>query len=366
MKKILSTMVIAILLLGSVNNAYAGTDEQQSSVKENKVEVVNDQDNSSIYSDLQSSNWAYKAVAAMSQKGIIKGYSDGKFRPSNEVTYGEFIKMALVAATNEDIGNSTSGNWAKSYYNKALWLKYFTNKDIKEEQLNYPIPRNDMALIISNVLGKLDIDNYEELENSLKDINSQTKNNESIIKAYASGIITGYLDNTFKPENKLTRAESATVIYRFIEPNKRVKPNLEVVSGDELETINFTMVDVSDYYDINTNPFKDGIKTMNFTDEAEYYEQPTGWNISIYKEFDGNTGLFDINTKSQYVYLVKDKKMYYCSYDINQNETNKAPEVNRFNMQNLNIREADYIVCVPKSGETDKYVKIIKNPLKTK
>ena len=68
----------------------------------------------------------------MSDKVIIKGYPDGSFRPDNTVTYGEFIKMALIAGTGRDEGNSTPGHWASNYYNKALELNYFTEYDHRQ------------------------------------------------------------------------------------------------------------------------------------------------------------------------------------------------------------------------------------------
>ena len=210
MKKLVSMMLMGTLIISTAAAAYAGSSS--------KI------DYKTTYTDLKSSNWAYEAVNTMSQKGIVKGYNDGSFKPGNVVTYGEFIKMALVAATGEDVGNSTKGNWATNYYNKALELKYFGNSDIKAEQLNNQIPRSNMALIVSSILGEKKIDNYDELESSLKDVNSTVKHDYDIVKAYASGIITGYEDSTFRPENTLTRAESATVIYRLVDESKRVLP----------------------------------------------------------------------------------------------------------------------------------------------
>ncbi len=206
-KKVLSIMLTAALLLGAWATSYAGTDTSEVS-----------------FSDLKSGNWAYKYVSPLTQKGIVKGYSDGTFKPNNTVTYGEFIKLCLVAKTGEDIGNAKMGNWAKSYYDKALELGYFGETKIKESDLNKPIPRGDMALIVSSVLGDVKIENYSKLEGDLHDVNPTVKNDYDIIKSYATGVITGYEDNTFKPEKTLTRAESSTVAYRLIEESARVLP----------------------------------------------------------------------------------------------------------------------------------------------
>ncbi|WP_206457881.1 S-layer homology domain-containing protein [Anaerovorax sp. IOR16] len=174
------------------------------------------------YKDLKTTNWAYESVKAMSDKDIIKGYPDKSFRPQNTVTYGEFIKMMVVAVTGEELTVADKPHhWAYNYYQKALELKLFEEADIDKSMLNQPISRKYMALIISNGLGKLDIENYSEIEKTVKDVDSKTKYDYHIIKSYATGILSGYTDQTFKPDGTLNRAESSLVIYRFIEPEKR-------------------------------------------------------------------------------------------------------------------------------------------------
>ena len=204
MKKLMITILTVIMILGTSAVSY-GKD----------------------YSDIKSSNWAYDAVNAMSEKTIVKGYPDGTFKPNNTVTYGEFIKMALIAATGEDVGNTTSGNWATSYYIKALELGYFTEYDISKESLNKQITRAHMALIISFILGDIKIENYDEIQKGITDITYKTQYEYDITKSYAKGILTGYTDKTFKPEKTLSRAEAATVIYRLVDEGKRVYPGTE-------------------------------------------------------------------------------------------------------------------------------------------
>ncbi|WP_206457931.1 S-layer homology domain-containing protein [Anaerovorax sp. IOR16] len=190
------------------------------------------------YKDLKTTNWAYESVKAMSDKDIIKGYPDKSFRPQNTVTYGEFIKMMVVATKDKDYELTVAEkphHWAYNYYQKALELKLFEEADIDKSMLNQPIPRNYMALIISNALGKTDIENYTEIEESVKDVDSKTKYDYHIIKSYATGILSGYTDRTFKPDGTLNRAESALVIYRFTEPEKRTPVTAESLKKDNAQ-----------------------------------------------------------------------------------------------------------------------------------
>ncbi|MDD3170045.1 MAG: S-layer homology domain-containing protein, partial [Eubacteriales bacterium] len=176
------------------------------------------------YTDVTSRHWAYEAVNAMSEKAIIKGYPDGSFLPDQRVTCGEFIKMALIAGTGEHAGNAAAGHWASNYYDKALAQNYFTAHDIGRPQLGSRITRGDMALIISAILGDMEIKNYTEIQSRIKDVTYETEHEYAITKAYAAGILTGYTNNTFQPQNTLSRAEAAAVIYRLVEESKRIPP----------------------------------------------------------------------------------------------------------------------------------------------
>lgn len=178
------------------------------------------------YADVKQGHWAYEAVSAMSDRSIIRGYPNGSFLPDNTITYGEFIKMALIAGTGEDVGNAASGHWASNYYDKALELKYFNSRDINKAYLGSRIPRGDMALIISSILGDTEMKNYDELQKGLTDVNYQTKHEYDITKSYAAGILTGYTDHTFRPDQTLSRAESATVIHRLVDGSKRKLPDV--------------------------------------------------------------------------------------------------------------------------------------------
>jgi len=49
------------------------------------------------FSDISETSWEYAAVSALQKKGIINGYNDGTFKPSNNVTRAEFAKIAYMA-----------------------------------------------------------------------------------------------------------------------------------------------------------------------------------------------------------------------------------------------------------------------------
>ncbi len=212
--------------LPAVSNTYA-TDEAAAT--------------KSQFSDLTKEHWAYGSIYRLAEAGIIAGFPDGRFKPEDTVTYGEYIKMAVMADSDQNMNfvntdetddtSSSNGNWAESYYETAQFKKYLTQNRITKKMLNYPISRRDMALIASAVIGKMAIDNYSEIQAGIKDIDPRTPDEYEITKAYASGVLNGYPDGTFKPDRTLTRAEAAISIERLMKVQSRENAILQEIEN---------------------------------------------------------------------------------------------------------------------------------------
>jgi hypothetical protein len=228
----------------------------------------------------------------------------------NTVTYGEFIKMALVAATGKDVGNSTSGNWAEGYYQEALNLGYFTEYDIKSNAMNKQITRGHMALIISAILGDVKIDQYDEIQKGITDVTFKTPYEYDITKAYATGILTGYPDKTFKQEKTLSRAEAAIVIHRLVDDSKRVVPGAvvetEPSTGEKEKTIDEMITNLRSFVTNNG-------RIDSALEEAETYEidedyEKYGLEVHENKGTKWVSIPDDVKNDLGRMYLIKDNK----------------------------------------------------------
>ena len=106
------------------------------------------------YTDVKGTDWYNNAISTLSNMGIIDGYPDGSFQPNAGITRAEFAKIAVsffkdnVRETMGDRFSDISGKWYTEYINLA----------------------NELA------------------------------------------IVNGYPDGTFRPDNKITRAEAMTIV----------------------------------------------------------------------------------------------------------------------------------------------------------
>ena len=173
------------------------------------------------FSDLNPNGWAYGNIMFLAEQGIINGYTDGTYKPENEVTRGEFLKLIMVALYDGnqyfEINNFGYGHWASMYAIEAARGGYLMNgTDITG--LNDPISRKEMVNILAKICIKNDIKILEEGAlikfSDVESLDDETKIYIDFVTA--NGLINGYTDGTFKADRTMTRAEVATVMTRFL------------------------------------------------------------------------------------------------------------------------------------------------------
>ncbi len=254
------------------------------------------------YKDVVQTHWAYDNISKLSETGLIKGYPDGSFRPSKEVTYGEFIKMVVLSSGKKDPAKTFNSkeitHWATAYYEEGLNNNYYSQGRIGANKLSRPIPRGDMALILSQMLGERNIEDHGEILDKIKDIDYRNPDEYHVVKIYDAGILTGYPDGTFRPGGTLSRAEAAAVITRFMDTKrKQLFPVPEPPAGKELMPIEDLIPNHEDFY-----PLKDA-EYYWITDNDPYtYEKMRNYfgtaGLYIYPEDRSRTVLFILGNKA--------------------------------------------------------------------
>ena len=175
------------------------------------------------FSDVLSTNWAYEYINYLSDNGIINGYQDDTFRPSNNVSRAEFIKLITSASKGEDYftyekERTFNYNWYDVYMNYALNNGFFT-KEVGYGVPNDFITRKEMIVILGKIAKTSHLIEYSELKEApFNDVDNifDDAEIEFVNYSYSSELIKGYEDGSFKPLNNMTRAEVATVIYNFV------------------------------------------------------------------------------------------------------------------------------------------------------
>lgn len=190
------------------------------------------------FSDVDSTAWYAENVQKLIQLGMLNGYPDGTFRPYDNISRSEFIKLAAIASEIPNTTPLTTTYWAEEYWrilNDAGILEMITADasgaqysepifHLNAAELEKPITRNEMAFIINGVLYMAYFENQMQLKDSgdsyanhIADYNSIDMTYRACVEqVYSKGILTGKDDTSFCGEDNLTRAEACTVLVRLL------------------------------------------------------------------------------------------------------------------------------------------------------
>lgn len=170
---------------------------------------------SPAYRDMSNHQPASGPVGFMSHHGQIKGFDDGTFRPYTNITRGEaavLIGRALgfsSAPAQTKFNDVPKSSFASGYINAAVEEKIISGFTDGTFRPGAHVTRAEMAILISKA--------YQLQAGQGKDFNdiqSSMAAYESIKALTASKITTGYSDGSFKPYNKMTRADFAVFLAR--------------------------------------------------------------------------------------------------------------------------------------------------------
>ena len=162
-----------------------------------------------------SEHWAEKEITALCEKGYITGFEDNTFRPGNKITRAELVTILgriLPDADSEseiEFSDVKENDWYYASVKKAVSLGIAQGADGKFMPHDY-ITREQLAVMVYRAV-KVD-ENAEIISFEDADTVSEYAK-DAVAYLYDSGIITGYEDNTFRPQNPVTRAEAAKILY---------------------------------------------------------------------------------------------------------------------------------------------------------
>ncbi len=167
------------------------------------------------------------AVGANRNANYVAGYEDGTFRPQNNMTRAEAITLLARLVTDENnikghvkagFSDVADGAWYESYigfFEKLGLLDTISEKSGTIINPTQNITRAEFAELLYQVAKLGEVSSSVKLR-EFSDVKSNYKYVSAIYFAVGNGIVTGYEDGTFKPENNITRAEVVTMVNRFL------------------------------------------------------------------------------------------------------------------------------------------------------
>lgn len=213
------------------------------------------------FKDVENEAWYSEWVGIIKYLNITSGYPDGTYKPDNQLK-----RIELLSFTMKSLGHEipvSEGYWGQNIIDKAVEENIITDgsDDLMYTDPEGFISRQETARVIYNAYLKDDpvftADMDQQVRAMISDINDVSdKYMQGVVGVFASGIVEGYDDQSFKPNNQLTRAEAAVFITRLVLKEKRKKVDFDLnkfeykTSSVSPGTIDFTTYYTDEHQDI--------------------------------------------------------------------------------------------------------------------
>ena len=184
--------------------------------------------------------WAELYIDRMNEKGILKGYDGGVFKPGGAVTYEQALVMAgRLFQYSTDEGTQASktyqstlvtlgaANWAKADIAIALNEELISVEELKaryDKDRAQAVNKGEITRILARALGLEQNANnvliYEEVEKFTDFASKKNDSNWAYVEVMVkAGIINGLTDPdtgdlVFQPDSQVSRAVMATLLSR--------------------------------------------------------------------------------------------------------------------------------------------------------
>ncbi|KRF10105.1 hypothetical protein ASG89_00760 [Paenibacillus sp. Soil766] len=163
-------------------------------------------------------HWAEAGIQKLVKAGVIDGYQDGTFQPDLTVTRSEFVSMIVrvfhLTATGGTAFSDTGNHWAKNAIAIASAKGIVVGYQDGTFGPDDSITREQMAVILARA-AQLASANIDLDYKDRGDVSAWAQG--PLAALIAKGVLNGYEDGTLKPKAFSTRAEAVVSMIRILD-----------------------------------------------------------------------------------------------------------------------------------------------------
>ncbi|SFM20262.1 C40 family peptidase [Salibacterium qingdaonense] len=186
-----------------------------SAVKSETLEKLPDGE----YHDVNEDYWAHGSITKLGKEGIVSGYQNSTFEPSDSITREQAATILTKALDLERSGNDSGFNDVSSESTHAAAIKavseagYINGNQQNEFMPDEPMTRQQMAVVFYRAFD-LEGTSYD---GSFVDVGNNHRYHKQIQALAGAGITTGNADGEFEPSRETTRAHFSVFLDSALE-----------------------------------------------------------------------------------------------------------------------------------------------------
>lgn len=181
--------------------------------------------NAVLFNDIAGVSWAKTGIEALAARGAVSGVGGGKFKPEQAVSRAELIHMLMEAMQTADpqavstFSDVSEKAWYYRSVASAQRLGIVNGLNDGSFGVGNAVTRQDTAVMLVRLMEQLGIEPQSSAQRQVEPFNDK-----AAISGYAQGAVTalqqygmlkGKNGNRFAPDDTLSRAEAAVLIYNL-------------------------------------------------------------------------------------------------------------------------------------------------------
>ncbi|MBB5173352.1 S-layer homology domain-containing protein [Texcoconibacillus texcoconensis] len=226
-----------------------------------------------VFTDVEDGQFYTEPIEELSERGILTGYDDGTFRPGNDISRAD-TALILARSIDLDIENAPAPGFTdltdegKYYYNAIGALEDAGIVNGYEDGTFKPDQTITRAELAKLIVEAYDLDVDEDADLDFTDIEEGAWYKQYVAPLVENNITFGKTEALFAPADDTTRGEAATFIYRALGlADEGVTPIDEDVT--------FDFIGINGFIENNENSFSIETKAENVPQDINVRYQAT-------------------------------------------------------------------------------------------
>lgn len=179
-------------------------------------------DVSEIFTDVPANHWAQAAIQYVYDNGLMTGISDSEFAPEATTTRAMIVSMLarmenVTSAADAGFADVAADDWYATAVNWAAANGIVNGISDDTFAPNDPITREQLAAMLMNYAQWKGQDTSARADLSGYSDAPSTWASEAVQWAVAEGLLAGVTDDQLQPQGQATRAQVAAIMQRFLE-----------------------------------------------------------------------------------------------------------------------------------------------------
>lgn len=268
------------------------------------------------FPDVPASKHFAEAVNELAERNIIGGYPDGTFKPGNSITRGQaaaiIVKLTKLESENVKDPKFKDVTTANGYY-KAIAI--LAEKGVINGYGDGRFGPNDSitrAQMASIIIKAFELPLYRDPDYGFKDVVHKNGHRDGIYSLYQLGLTTGTSPTTYSPNASITRGQAA----KILKASEEVKTGILTLHAKDYKWKRFDEVSKtnSDVFDIVADSEIPSL--INVKTKIHIVPKKEGTGTLTFSRA-GATNSTDSHYKKYYVHI----KQVHGAWDISLEET---------------------------------------------